>query len=314
MPDVATPLVSVVIPCLNRAPFLVPTIESVLQQDYPNIECIVVDGGSTDGTVEVLRRYESRITWISEPDNGHADAINKGWKRSRGEVLAWLNADDLWAVPNAVKQAVEYLGTHPEIDTVYGDNGYVDASGRVTGFASREEWHLEYAVEHCRHIIAQPAAFIRRRVLERVNWLDTNFYQKKDHDLWLRIGLIGTIRHIPVVLAYVRDHPANLGRDAKSGAKACIQLTKKFFSLPNIPQHIMQKRRRAISNANLRAAEYCLGYGLRPLFLKYMLMAMVSDPSNVPRLGLRLNHRFWSMGSARATALARKLVHVARDR
>ena len=86
------PLVSVVIPCLNRAQFLAPTIESVLQQDYPNLECIVVDGGSPDDTIEILRGYDGRIQRLSETDDGHADAINKGWQMSQGEILAWLNA------------------------------------------------------------------------------------------------------------------------------------------------------------------------------------------------------------------------------
>ena len=90
-----SPLVSVVIPCLNRADFLIPTLESVLQQDYPNIECIVMDGGSTDGTTDILCRYDGRIEWKSQPDRGPSDAINKGWWLLGGEILAWLNADDV---------------------------------------------------------------------------------------------------------------------------------------------------------------------------------------------------------------------------
>lgn len=134
------PLVTVVVPCLNREHFLVPTIESVLQQDYPYIECIVVDGGSTDGTIDVLKRYEGQIRWVSEPDNSAADAINKGWQMSKGEILAWLNADDIWAVPSAVSQVVEYLQTHPGVDVVYGDCG------------ARRLWSYRYSGQLNRHV------------------------------------------------------------------------------------------------------------------------------------------------------------------
>ena len=182
-------------------------MESVLQQDYPHIECIVVDGGSTDNTIEILERYEGRIQWISEPDNGHADAINKGWRMSKGEILAWLNADDVWVVPDAVSQAVAYLQENPEVDVVYGDCGAIDAEGNLTGMSYLHEWDLEYAVEHCDHCIPQPAAFIQRQILDRAGWLDVDFISKKDHEFWLRVGLVGNIRHVPVLLAHARDCP-----------------------------------------------------------------------------------------------------------
>jgi len=222
------PLISVVIPCLNRAHFLVPTIESVLQQGYPHIECIVVDGGSTDGTLEVLKRYGGRIKWVSEPDNGHADAINKGWRMSKGEILAWLNADDVWAVPDAVSKAVEYLQAHPEVDVVYGDCGAIDAEGNLVSMSYLHEWDLGYAVEFCDHCIPQPAAFIRREILEKVGWLDVKFVSKKDHELWLRIGLAGNIRHIPIVLANARACPGYMAQQGDITAAACVALTKKF--------------------------------------------------------------------------------------
>ena len=110
------PLVSVVIPCHNRAHYLVPTIESVLQQNYPFVECIVVDGGSTDGTQEILKSYGDLIRWVSKPDNGHADAINQGWWMSKGDILAWLNADDLYVIPDAIGKAATYLHSNPNVD------------------------------------------------------------------------------------------------------------------------------------------------------------------------------------------------------
>jgi len=293
------PVVSVVVPCLNRAHFLVPTIESIVQQEYPNIECIVVDGGSTDGTLEILRGYGERIRWVSEPDKGHADAINKGWKMSRGEILAWLNADDVWVVPDAVSQAVAYLQAHPEVDVVYGDCGSIDTNGNMVGMSYLREWNLEYAVEHCDHCIPQPAAFIRLRILEKVGWLDTSFYQKKDHELWLRVGLVGNIRHMPVLLAHARNQPG-LSFDGRTAAPACVQVTRKFFSLPGVPASLLRKRRRALSNAYLWGMDYAWAGGRHwRLIWAFALRAAVADPSNAVRALRRL------AGCARASGVLR---------
>ncbi len=298
MRPVDRPLVSVAIPCLNRAHFLVPTIESVLQQDYPHIECIVVDGGSTDGTVEILKGYGDRIKWVSEPDNGHADAINKGWRMSRGDILAWLNADDVWAVPNAVSQAVAYLQAHPEVDVVYGDCGAIDAEGNLVGMSYLHEWDLEYAVEYCDHCIPQPAAFTRRRILEKVGWLDVSFISKKDHELWLRIGLIGNIRHIPVLLAYARACPGYMAQRGDITAAACVALTRKFYSLPNVPESLGKKKKRAISNAYLRGMDYAWQDGChwKTIFI-YALRATLADPTNA-RNALRRLRGYVAAGTA----------------
>ena len=277
----ALPTVSVVIPCLNRAHFLVPTIESVFKQDYPNIECIVVDGGSTDGTLEILKQYGSALVWVSEPDTGHADAINKGWKKSRGEILAWLNADDVWAIPAAVSQAVAYLHAHPEVDMAYGDCGSIDATGNQIGMSYLHEWDLEYAVEQCDHCIPQPAAFIRRRILEQVGWLDTTYISKKDHELWLRIGLAGVIRHMPVLLAHARATPGYLATRGDITAHACVAMTRKLFTLPNVPESLKTRKRRAISNAYVRGIEYAWDGGRHwSTIFPYAVRAVLADPAN----------------------------------
>lgn len=282
MDEYAKPRVSVVIPCLNRAHWLVPTIESVLQQDNPDIECLVIDGGSTDGTVELLRRYDGRLRWISEPDQGHADAINKGWRMSRGEILAWLNADDLWAVPNAASQAVAYLQDHPDVDVVYGDCTQIDAAGHVVGMTYVREWDFAYAVEHCDHCIPQPAAFLRRRIVERVGWLDPTFISKKDHELWLRIGLIGTIRHLPIVLAHERACPGHWAQRGDITAAACVTLTEKIFTQPNFPVGLRSRRRYALANAYLRGARYAYRYGGHyGVALAYVARSVWLRPGNI---------------------------------
>ncbi|WP_322508462.1 glycosyltransferase family 2 protein, partial [Anaerolinea sp.] len=126
-------LVNIVTPSFNQARFLEETMLSVLHQDYPHIEYIVVDGGSTDGSVDIIRRYADRLAWwVSEPDRGQTDAINKGFAHAHGEILAWLNSDDTYQ-PGAVRAAVEALEKHPEAAMVYGDAHYIDENGRVIG-------------------------------------------------------------------------------------------------------------------------------------------------------------------------------------
>ncbi len=291
--------VSVVVPCLNRAEFLRPTIESILSQDYPSIECIVIDGGSTDGTIEILESYGDRIRWVSEPDTGHANAINKGWRMGRGELLAWLNADDIWEKPGAARTAVECFRQHPDVGVVYGDCGVIDLNGEEVGPCYLREWDLEYAVLNCDHCIPQPAAFVRRSVVEQVGWLNEAFYQKKDHELWLRIALVSRIVHIPRLLAHERNI-RGLSFDARTAAPACLQVTREFFSLPDVPASLRARRRRALSNSYLMGAEYALSGGpLWGTILAYTIYAGVTDPTNarhvVRRLlrFLRIRIRLW---------------------
>jgi len=285
------PIVSVVIPSLNRSHYLVPTIESVLQQDYPHIECIVVDGGSTDGTLDILRSYDERIRWVSEPDQGPPDAINKGWRMCTGEILAWLNADDVWA-PGAVSAAVSYFLEHPEADVVYGDCGIIDQDGRHIRTVRVREWDLEYAVLHCDHIVYQAASFMRRTILERVGWL----YPKlcHDHELWLRIALAGgNFQHIQDFLAYTRQHEGNLGSRSDIVVPLKLELTRNFFANPLLPGRFNRIRNRAISNANLRGIEYILRDRLRwkqywPRILGLIWKAFRVDPTNGLRVFMRL--------------------------
>jgi glycosyltransferase involved in cell wall biosynthesis len=276
----ANPLVSVVVPSLNRAKYLIPTIDSILNQDYLNIECIVVDGGSTDESIEILKGYGDRIKWISESDNGHADAINKGWHMSEGEILAWLNADDLWNVPGTVSQVIEYFKMHPEVSLVYGECGRIDDGGTQTGMSYIHEWDLQHAVENCDHCIPQPAAFIQRNILEKVGWLDTDFKQKKDHELWLRIGMAGMIRKIPATLAYARKIKG-LSDDGKTMARSCVQVCRKFYSSPHVMSPIRRRKRRALSNSYLKGIEYAFSGGRHWIIVfSYALSAVFVYPAN----------------------------------
>lgn len=292
-----SPLVSVVVPCLNRADFLISTLDSILSQDYAQVECIVVDGGSTDGTLDILHSYGDHIRWVSEPDGGHADAINKGWQMSRGEILAWLNADDLYVTPAAISQAVYHFNQNPHADVIFGDCARMSETGDViSNVLTPRPWDLTYAVKYCYFTIAQPTAFIKRDILEKVGWLDPNL-RNLDMDLWLRIGLRGKIQYVPAFLAYLRDIPG-LSQHPDRG-KSSVQIIRKFFTQPNLSPPFTDPafQRRALSNAYLIASTYDLYswralvrynqrnfYGQHPYLkfsLTYLGQALKTDPSNL---------------------------------
>ena len=280
--NIPDPQVSVVIPCLNRAHYLVPTLESVLKQDYPYVECIVVDGGSTDGTLEILHKYGKRIKWVSEPDKGHADAINKGWQMSKGEILAWLNADDVYVVPDAISKAVAYLQQNPQVDIVYGDYGWISEDGEIiTDVVKPGKWNLVSAVKYCQYIIPQATSFMRRSILEKVGWLDAEFGNGKDHDLWLRIGMVGTIKYEPIHIAYGRSCHGLSQRSDMGESK--VRVTEKFFRQPNLtaPFDSPRFKRRALSNSFLVGSRYTWRATKQMrLTLPYVLRAFTIDPLN----------------------------------
>lgn len=199
------PLVSVVTPSLNQARFLEATIQSVLAQDYPRIEYIVVDGGSTDESAEVIRRYESRLAWwVSEKDEGQTDAINKGLAHATGDILAWLNSDDTYA-PGAVAAAVDAFGRCPECGLIYGAANYLSEDGRVIGrfpAAQTDYRRLRQGYVH----IPQQAAFFRADLWRSVGPLDKSFYFAMDYDLWVRIARRAKVKYVPQTWANFRLH------------------------------------------------------------------------------------------------------------
>ena len=190
------PLVSIITPSFNQAAYLEETIKSVLTQDYPNIEYIVIDGGSTDGSVDVIKKYQSRIAfWVSEQDKGQTDAINKGFAKAKGDILAWLNSDDTYH-PKAVGEAVLFLMENPDVAMVYADCDFIDERGVVIGkFASRQtDYHkLRSGYVH----IPQQTMFFRAKYWKELGPLDPSFYFAMDYDLWVRIAKHAPIQYLP---------------------------------------------------------------------------------------------------------------------
>ena len=200
------PLVSIITPSLNQAAFIEAAIESVLTQDYPQIEYIVIDGGSTDGTLDILRRYGDRVRWLSEPDAGQSDAINKGFRLARGEIVAWLNSDDVY-LPQAVSRAVRELQDHPQSALVYGQAEEIDRAGRVIGPCEYVEPFDLHRLIHCFDYIVQPATFFRREAFVDVGGLDSSLHYCMDYDLWIKLALRYPVQYLPVMLARARLYP-----------------------------------------------------------------------------------------------------------
>ena len=199
------PLVSIITPSFNQARYLEATIQSVLSQNYPRLEYIIVDGGSTDGSVDIIKRYESKLAWwVSEKDQGQTDAINKGFAHATGDFLAWLNSDDTYE-PNAIPSVVKFLQTHPEVGLVYGDTNYINEDGRVIGrfpAAQTDLFRLRRGYIH----IPQQAAFFRADLWRTVGPLDSSFYFAMDYDLWVRLAMHSRVKYVPLTWANFRLH------------------------------------------------------------------------------------------------------------
>ncbi|HYR89118.1 MAG TPA: glycosyltransferase family 2 protein [Terriglobia bacterium] len=201
----SNPLFSVVTPSYNQGPFIRATIESVLSQDYPNVEYIIMDGGSTDETSCVVKDYASRLTFISEKDRGQAHAINKGFRMARGRFLSWLNSDDLY-LPGMIRAAIEGFQKSPRAGAVYGEGYLIDQTGRVSSrFPFTEPFNLWKLVHLSDYILQQTVAF-RKEVLDDVGYLDEDLHYVLDWDLLIRIGMKYPLEYIPVYMGCLREY------------------------------------------------------------------------------------------------------------
>ena len=202
--EASLPLITLVTPSYNQASYLERTIRSVLDQGYPNLEYIIMDGGSQDGSVEIIERYADRLHyWQSAPDGGQTAAINAGWRKGDGEVLAWLNSDDYY-LPRALWLAGEYFRDHPETWVMYGSMQLVDSAGLPIGYTG--EPFRRRTMITSRDVIPQPSSFIRRTAIEQVGEMNESLRYVMDLEIFLRIAERSEPVYVPQVLSAQTVH------------------------------------------------------------------------------------------------------------
>ena len=232
------PWISVITPSLNQGRYLRQCIESVLSQDYPNLEFFIVDGGSTDESLSIIQEYGSAINyWVSEPDNGQSDAINKGLRRASGELVAWLNADDYY-LPGVFEKVIDVYKADPAAPFYFGDGLRVDEAGTVISnfFPTDTKVFNRQALIMGLNYILQPSAFINRRSLVQVGYLDAGLHYGMDSDLWMRLSGIGIPRVVPSALSATREYPTTktaLGSFER--VEELRQISMKHSGLPMTP-------------------------------------------------------------------------------
>jgi glycosyltransferase involved in cell wall biosynthesis len=240
----------VVTPSFNQGDFIEATIRSVLLQGYPDLEYIVIDGGSTDRTVEVIKRYAPWLSsWVSEKDRGQAHAINKGFDRATGEVVAWLNSDDLY-LPGALQRAAGAFAEHAQVGIVHGD-----ALQRVIGSERegllRSEPLDTFVLMRIGPAVPQPAVFVRRSVLQAAGPIDEAMHFAFDYDLWLRCSLVAPFLYLggPPLAVDVR-HPGAKGNRLTHLFWPDIRASwSRFLDRPDAPDELRASRRRWLAHA-----------------------------------------------------------------
>ena len=271
------PLVSIITPSFNQAAFLEDTIQSVLGQDYPNLEYIIVDGGSTDNSLAIIEKYAKKISWwVSEPDKGQADAINKGLRRAKGEFVAWLNSDDLY-LPGAVTQAAAALRANPDLGLVYGDLQSIDAAGKHFHTIRYRQYSLADLLAF--RIIGQPSVFMRRSVLIETELLSLELHYLLDHQLWIQMASRAGIQYFPQEWAAARHHPqAKNTIQAVSFGLEAYEILYWAQEQPDLAKIIDEDSGRAWGGAFRLDARYLLDSGHPQRALKSYWQALAADP------------------------------------
>ncbi|VAW13812.1 Glycosyl transferase, family 2 [hydrothermal vent metagenome] len=209
------PKITIVTPSYNQAKYLEDTICSVLNQNYPNLEYIIIDGGSSDNSVDIIKKYEDQITyWVSEKDNGQAHAVNKGFKKVSGDIVGWLNSDDIY-LPGTLDRVAYYFSKHPDVEVVYGNHVVTDQNNNHL-WVKKE---LPFSIRRLEHhsYMSQPATFLRRSVINKVGYLDEKLYYLLDWEYFIRVGNVCKFKHVPDVFATYRLHKIAKTAVAQSG-------------------------------------------------------------------------------------------------
>ena len=255
------PLVSIVVPAYNHAEYLDAAIQSVLAQDYPRVELIVLDDGSTDNTREILRRYGNQFRWETHENMGQSATLTKGWRIARGDVLGYLSADDRLE-PSAVSESVAKLAMQPDAVATYCDFDLIDPHSKVVRRVDAPDFDYEKMLVTVT-CPPGPGAFFRRSAYERAGPWDASLRQMPDYDFWLRLGLEGRFVRIPKVLAGFRVHESSqsYARVPRERAMEPVRIVSRIFERPDLPASVAELRNESVANAELVSAQLHLRAG-----------------------------------------------------
>lgn len=254
------PLISIITPSYNQSDYLEMAMLSVLNQDYPNLEYIVVDGNSSDGSLEIIKKYADRLAWwVSEKDNGQADAFNKGLSHANGKYIGWLNSDDLY-LEHAITEAVEILEINPDIAFVFGDVQSINQDGKITNIMKYGNWDILDLMKF--KIIGQPAVFMRKDLLVSIGGLDPSFHFLLDHQLWLKLASKASIKYSHKLWVAARFHAEakNIAQAEKFGKEA-YRLVEWMEKNPDLNQLFLDYHNKIIAGAHRMDARYLLDGG-----------------------------------------------------
>ncbi|MEK7580861.1 MAG: glycosyltransferase family 2 protein [Patescibacteria group bacterium] len=280
------PLVSIITPSYNSGLFIEECVQSILVQDYPNIEHIIQDGASTDNSVKILKKYSSpkyrdKIRWISKKDNGPVDAYNQALLRSRGEIILFLGADDI-LIPSAVSLGVGNMAKFPEAAVIYGDEYIIDEKSRILKTFTPRSYSFTKLL--CLElVIPTEASFIRRSVFEKVGFhLDKSLKNAPDYELWLRIGSKFPMRHVGGFVTRYRWHTQSQSRSPNllnNFVREKKRVMDRFFLSSSSPKRIKSLKRRAYIGLYFWAATMQISYGAKYRAVKNLARALLFDPS-----------------------------------
>lgn len=271
-------LVSVITPSFNQAPFLRRTLESVLAQGHEPLECLVVDGGSSDGSLEIIKEYAARLSWwVSEHDMGQADAINKGLAHSRGDIVAWLNSDDCY-LPGTIASVVNAFQHHPDAVLIYGNMQAVDELDRITNLMTYRQFTLEDLL--CFQVIGQPAVFLRRNAVTAVGGLDPDYHLLLDHQLWIKLARSGPIVHADQTWAAARYHAGAKNRAlAEHFGREAFRILDWAAREPDLAPVLRRVEARARASAHRLNARYLVDAGQPRAALRAWMRALAIHPA-----------------------------------
>lgn len=277
-----SPIITIITPSYNQGKYIERTIRSVLSQNISGLEYFIFDGGSTDETIDILKSFGDSIIWVSEKDYGQADAVNKGLKIAKGEIIGWLNSDDIY-YPDSLNTAINFFNDNKDIDIIYGMADHIDENDNVIEPYYTQEWNYELLKDVC--FICQPAVFFRRKVVDKYGFLDTQLRYCMDYEYWLRIGKDKPFCYIQKKLAGSRLYPETktLGSRVAVHLEIIEMFKNKFGSVSskwiyNYAHAVLEKEnlKKEIPEQNMRFVKQLIWFSIG-CFLRYKYYIPLND-------------------------------------